>query len=100
MTVERSEIHVGPGGTTYAGPDAVNLVRAAHLAAALRLHARTGMIPTRGITITRMKALATGYTGKAYRKGDAETLRAADDVAHWCTVMKAALPVTMEGDRQ
>jgi hypothetical protein len=100
MKTDHSEIVHGPGGSTYVGADAVNFVRAVHLAAALRLHASTRMVPTRNVTITHMKAMATGYTGKAYRKGDAETRRAAEDVKHWADTMRAALPVTIKGDTQ
>jgi hypothetical protein len=37
------------GATTYAGPDAVNLFRARMLRSSIKMHQRSGMIPTRGV---------------------------------------------------
>ena len=54
---------------TFTGPDGVNTYRAAVLRSSIKLHKSTGMIPTRGVTITRMFKLATEYTGKTYKRG-------------------------------
>lgn len=89
-----SEIIRHNGGTTLAGPDAVNLFRAITLVSALRLYARTRMLMTRGATPTRLLAWAKEYTGKTYKRGD--YVQAADDVQKWVNTMKAALPVTNE----
>jgi hypothetical protein len=89
-----SSINISTGGTTFSGPDATNLFRAMTLKSALGLYAKCGMIPTRGVTITKMLAMATEYTGKKYKRGDAE--KAAEDVRQWCEAMKAALPITVE----
>lgn len=80
------------GGTTFAGPDAVNLFRAITLKMSLSLYAKTGMIPTRGVTSTVMLKLAKEYTGKTYKRGEHE--KAAADVQVWIDTMKAAMPVT------
>lgn len=89
----RSEIiHHASGGTTLAGPDAVNLYRALTLASALSLYARTGMKMTRGAGPAQMLAMAKEYTGKAYKR--TELLQASVDVKTWADTMKAALPIT------
>jgi hypothetical protein len=85
-----SEIKTGPGGTTFAGPDAVALYRATALASGLRLYAKTGMQPNRAWTPTAMLKAATGITGKKYKRG--EHAKAADDIKLWADTMSAALP--------
>lgn len=94
----QNEVHVHPGGTTFAGKDAVNLFRAITLKSSMRLWQATGMIPTRGVGIKQMLAIAEEYTGKKYRRSQVE--QAILDVDHWIGVMKSALPVTIEGDRK
>ena len=84
-------IIVGKEGTTFVGRDATELVRAVMLANSLRLYVKSGIIPTRGVTITRMLQMAHRYTGKAYKRGQAAL--AAADVAVWIETMKSALPV-------
>lgn len=85
-------IHHASGGTTLAGPDAVNLYRAIVLASSMRLFAKTGIKPTRGVGGPQMLAMATQYTGKTYTRTQME--QAAEDVKHWADTMKAALPTT------
>lgn len=80
------------GGTTFAGPDAMNLYRAITLKASLNLFAKTGIIPTRGISGSRLLAMATQYTGKHYKRGT--HAQAAEDLDVWIKTMKAALPIT------
>ena len=80
------------GGASYVGPDAVNLMRAITLQAALRLYARTGMIPTRGVTAMVMLKLAKEYTNKTYKRG--QHAQAAEDMQVWIDTMRAALPFT------
>jgi hypothetical protein len=77
--------------TGFAGPDAVDYVRATVLASALKLYAKAKICPTRGVGIKAMLLHATAYTGKKYRIKDAQ--QAADDVLLWAREMKAALPV-------
>ena len=76
--------------TSFVGPDATNYVRAELLASALKLYDKCKIIPTRGVTPTKMLKMATGYTGKAYKRG--QYLSAAADVKKWADEMKAALP--------
>lgn len=92
--MSESSITYSAGGTTFAGPDATNFFRAAMLASSLGLYAKCGMIPTRGVTITKMLAMATQYTGKKYKRGDA--LKAQADVKLWADTMKAALPIEVK----
>lgn len=80
------------GGMTFDGPDAVQLYRAKLLASSLKLYARSGIIPTRGVTITKMLAFASAYTGKRYKRGEA--MKAHDDVQAWAAAMMAALPIS------
>lgn len=77
--------------TCYVGPDATNLFRARVLASGLRLFAKTGMQPTRGVTGAKMLKMATLYTGKTYKRGQHE--QAAADIDVWAQTMIAALPV-------
>ena len=94
-----SEIHVhASGAIAFVGPDATRLMMAMHLASALKLYDRTKIIPTRGVTITKMMATATTLTGKPYKRGQA--LKAAEDVKGWADTMKAALPITHVGDEK
>lgn len=89
-----SMIAVNKGSTTFIGPDATNLYRCAVLRGAIKLWAGTGIIPTRGMTITRMLAQATGYSQKPYKRGEA--LKAVEDLTQWIEAMKAALPIERE----
>lgn len=79
--------------TGYIGPDAANLFRAITLKFGLDLYVATkgAVIPTRGLTITRMLKMATEYSGKEYKRGGAPL--AIDDLEKWIDAMRAALPV-------
>lgn len=90
---DQSAITYHNGGTTFTG-DGIELYRAATLRSALKLYAACGMIPTRGFTITKMLKLATQYTGKPYKRGDAA--KAAADMKDWVDAAKAAMPVIDE----
>lgn len=94
MSNEDSYIHVGKGGTSIVGPDATNLYRAIVLRSSIKLYAATGMIPTRGVTITKMLAMAGQYTGKKYKRGQYAEAQA--DLNVWIETMKSALPITRE----
>lgn len=87
-----SHIEVNAQGrpTAYVGPDATNFYRARVLQSSLRLYAKTGMIPTRGVTATVLLKLAEPYTGKKYKRGQHE--QAAADMDAWISTMNAALP--------
>ena len=84
-------VHEG-GGVTFIGQDAVRLYKAMALVSALELYARSEIIPTRGMTITRLMAIASSVSGKKYGRGQA--LIAAEDVQVWIEVMKSAMPVS------
>ena len=77
--------------SAFVGRDAVSYVRAIYLWSSLKLYASTGIRPTRGVGPQAMLRMATGYTGKRYKR--TELMQAADDVKRWADEMKAALPV-------
>ena len=83
----------GNGGASFVGPDATNLLRATMLRSSIKLHRDCGMIPTRGVTITKMFAMAKGYTGKSYKRGAHNAAIA--DLTVWIETMKSALPITV-----
>jgi hypothetical protein len=85
-----SYIQTGPGGTTFVGPDATELFRAATLMSALGL-LKAGIVPTRGLSSKRALAMASGYTGKKYKRGQHDLARA--DLKVWIETMKSALPI-------
>ena len=87
-----SHINVTKGVcTSYVGSDAVHLLRAKMLRSSIKLHLATGMIPTRGVTITKMFKMAGEYTGQTYKRGQHE--RAMQDLTVWIETMTSALPV-------
>jgi len=55
--------------TTFIGTDGVNTYRAIATKAAIKMHQACGMIPSRGVTITKLFKVASEYTGKAYKRG-------------------------------
>lgn len=62
--LDTSGITVHPHGTiTFDGPEAVDVFRIHTLASSMALNIRTGMIPTRGVTKTKMRDLANQYSG-------------------------------------
>lgn len=48
--------------------EGVNVFRAALLASSIGLYSKTKIIPTRGVTITKMLKMAEGYTGRLYKR--------------------------------
>lgn len=90
---DRSEIVNHPGGgTTITGPDAMLYFKAVTLRSSLKLFAKTGIMPTRGVTGPVMLRIATEITHKAYKRGQYQ--QALDDLGVWIDTMKAALPIT------
>lgn len=77
--------------SSYVGPDAVELYRVKTLRSFILLWQRTKIIPTRGVTITKMLAQASAITKKPYKVK--QTQVAADDLAKWIGAMLAAIPV-------
>jgi hypothetical protein len=62
-------IHKGAdGGTVFVGPNAISVFRAVVLRSALRL-LKDGIVPRRGLSSKRALAMASQYTGKAYKRG-------------------------------
>lgn len=86
-----SYISTGPSSTSFVGSDAVELFRVATLIAALRLHQKTGILITRGVSARAMFLHATAITMKTYRRKD--HTRAIADLEAWKAAMLAALPV-------
>jgi len=74
----------------FSGHDAVHCYRAAVLRGALYL-LQNGIKPGRGWTLTRALAMASQYTGKAYKRTQATQAR--EDLSIWIQTMKAALPM-------
>lgn len=81
------------GEISFVGYDAVNLYRAMQLRMAIKLYVKCGMIPTRGVGIKKMLAVASGYTGKRYAASRAVATLAVDDLTVWIETMKSAMPV-------
>jgi hypothetical protein len=91
MTKPESYTSTGSDGTTFAGPDAVSLFRAAALISGLRLYAKTGTKPNDWAWSPKMMLdAATGITGKPYKRGQYE--KAAADIQLWIDAMAATLP--------
>jgi hypothetical protein len=89
-----SEIkHFADGGASFVGRDAVEIVRVATLMSAIGLLSK-GITPTRGLTMTKALAMATPYTGKKYKRTEAEAAR--KDLKAWVELMKSAVPTTVE----
>jgi hypothetical protein len=96
-TTPDSFIKTSDAATSYVGPDAIRLYQARNLAVMLRLYAKTGVIPTRGVTLTQMLRLAAQIQGrkpygKARTRYDAAT-KAAKDLNVWADTMLSALPI-------
>lgn len=56
-------------------------LQAGMLSRALRMYAKTGMIPTRGYTATKMLAAASALTGVKFKRGQYERAAQACDLA-------------------
>lgn len=85
------------GGITFSGPDATLLYTAISLRGAIRLFSKTGIAPGRGYTGSTMLGSAGQLTGKKYKRGQYEA--AVADLTVWIDTMKAALPISIEGER-
>lgn len=90
---DESMVVAHAGGTTFVGPDGVSLYNAIAMASALRLYARSGMLPNRAWTATKLLQAAARITGKTYKRGQHQV--ASDDVREWVEAMKAAIPVVI-----
>lgn len=94
--MEESYISVGADNKpkAFVGRDGVEVFRVRMLISSIRLHMRSGIIPTRGVTITKMFAMAGEYTGKKYKRGQHEQAMA--DLKIWLDTMVTALPIIQE----
>lgn len=87
-----SELHTENGKiTAYVGRDATELFRVRTIKMGIELHKKTGMILTRGVTITKLFKMAKEYTGQTYKRGEHD--RAVQDLNVWINNMVLALPV-------
>lgn len=89
--MSESYIVAGEGHTAFVGPDAMRLVRATTLRAAIAFHKKTGMQISRTFTITTLLRVAGEFSGKTYKRGQHQA--AIDDLTVWIETMKAALPM-------
>ena len=76
---------------SYVGTDATSLYRVNMIKISIKLYMKTGMIPTRGVTISKMLKMAEQYTGRKYKKSEAAY--AVEDLHNWVTCMVSALPI-------
>lgn len=81
------------GGASFVGPDAVELYRAATLKSAIGL-LQKGIAPTRGVTMKSALEMVAKYTGRTYKKTEAE--QAKTDLAAWIETKRAAIPIKVE----
>lgn len=84
------------GGISFVGHDAVELYRVMHIRAAIKLYAATGIIPTRGVGIKKMLAMAGSYTNRRYPATKHSAALAIADLTVWIETMKSALPVEVK----
>jgi hypothetical protein len=77
--------------TSYVGRDATQLYRVNMIKISIKLWMKTGMIPTRGVTISKMLKMAEQYTGRKYKKSEAAY--AVEDLHNWVSCMVSALPI-------
>lgn len=84
------------GSVSLSGPDAIAFYRTIQLRNAIGLYAKTGLVPTRSMTIKKMLAAATAITQKKYTHNPRGYALAMIDLDAWISTMKTALPTTDE----
>lgn len=57
------------GNATSITGNSIYGYQVAVLLSVLKLYRKTGILPTRGMTITKMLKMATSYTGTVYKRG-------------------------------
>lgn len=92
MTNDKSAITLSEGATVMEG-DAIKLYGWKVLQQAIGLYMKTGMIPTRGVTISFMLKQATAITSKKYKNNRPGWQAAYDDLQVSCDTLRAAMPV-------
>ena len=75
---------------TFNGHDAVSVYAIRVLASGLALYAKTGMVPNRAYTPTKMLRRASEYTGVRYKRG--QYLEAAEALIALAKAKAASLP--------
>jgi hypothetical protein len=95
MTKDQTAIKHYDGGTVLTG-DAVTLYRWKSIQQFIGLYMKTGMIPTRGVTISKMIKMAGEITGKKYKNNRPGWQQAYDDLQVSCDTLRAAMPVIDE----
>jgi hypothetical protein len=83
-------VHIHKDGGFSLTGDAIPMFRVITLKGAIKLHRQTGLIPTRGVTISKMLAMAGEITGEKYKRGQHE--RAEADLQLWIDAAKASMP--------
>lgn len=90
--MQDSAIIISSHSTTFAGPDAVALFRVKTIRSAIKLHKATGMMMTRGATITKMLGEVTKLTGKRYTGATKHDAAMADLDQH-IAALTCAMPI-------
>lgn len=85
----------GNDGVSISGNEAVNFYRALVLKGAIGL-LQKGITPTRGLTMTKALKLATGYTGKAYKRTQSDL--AVLELQTWIDNERPNIPFNDEGE--
>ena len=86
-----SYIRQSQSGTSYVGPDAVQLFRAKSIRGALRLWTH-GLKPSRGVRLRDLIDAASAITGKRYPKRASHIPFIMEDLEVWMSAMQSALP--------
>lgn len=86
-----SYIRHNQSGTSYVGPDAIQLFRAKSIRGALRLWTH-GLKPSRGVRLRDLINAASAITGKRYPKRASHIPFIVDDLEVWMSAMQSALP--------
>lgn len=92
MNVKDNTAITHSNGSTLLTGDAIEFYRRAQLKAFIGLYIKTGMIPTRGVTISKMLKLATEITGQTYKNNREGWLKAEADLDKNVKTLRAAIP--------
>lgn len=79
---------------SFTGESGVDVFRISTLKNGITGYIKFGMIPTRGVTISRMLKMAGEYTGKTYKRGEGE--KAVADLGSLLTARIQAEDITRE----
>lgn len=90
---DQSAIVKHDGGTSFNGPEAVNLFACIAVKHALKLYIKTGMKANRDYTPANMKAFVTRHTGKDYARSAKGLQQAHDDLDAYIEKARPSVPV-------